>query len=58
MSDVETIDANAVHIFKELVEQYRERGVRTFFAHLRQEQREKFEKAEIIEIVGEDHIME
>ncbi|GAB1523190.1 hypothetical protein RhiTH_006321 [Rhizoctonia solani] len=58
MSDVETIDASAVHIFKELVEQYRERGVRTFFAHLRQEQREKFEKAEIIEIVGEEHITE
>ncbi|ELU42006.1 sulfate anion transporter [Rhizoctonia solani AG-1 IA] len=58
MSDVETIDASAVHIFKELVKQYRERGVRTFFAHLRQEQREKFEKAEIIEIVGEEHITE
>ncbi|EUC62398.1 sulfate anion transporter [Rhizoctonia solani AG-3 Rhs1AP] len=58
MSDVETIDASAVQIFKELVEQYRERGVRTFFAHLRQEQREKFEKAEIVEIIGEDHITE
>ncbi|CUA67011.1 Putative sulfate transporter YPR003C [Saccharomyces cerevisiae S288c] [Rhizoctonia solani] len=58
MSDVETIDASAVQIFKELVEQYRERGVSTFFAHLRQEQREKFEKAEIIEIIGEDHITE
>ncbi|KAJ1306040.1 hypothetical protein OPQ81_010753 [Rhizoctonia solani] len=58
MSDVETIDASAVQIFRELVEQYRERGVRTFFAHLRQEQREKFEKAEIIEIIGEEHITE
>jgi MFS superfamily sulfate permease-like transporter len=58
MSDVETIDASAVQIFKELAETYRERGVRVFFAHLRMEQLEKFRKAGIVEIIGEEHITE
>lgn len=58
MSDVETIDASAVQIFKELSETYRERGVRVFFAHLRWEQREKFEKAGIVKIIGQQHITE
>lgn len=58
MADVETIDASAVQIFKELSETYRERGVSVFFAHLRWEQREKFEKAGIVRIVGAEHFTE
>jgi MFS superfamily sulfate permease-like transporter len=58
MSDVESIDASAVQIFKELTETYIERGVRVFFAHLREKQREKFDKAGIVRIVGENHFTE
>ncbi|QRV98356.1 sulfate anion transporter [Ceratobasidium sp. AG-Ba] len=58
MSDVESIDASAVQIFKELCETYRERGVRVYFAHLRQTEREKFDKAGIARVVGEGHFTE
>ncbi|KAG9125983.1 hypothetical protein FRC07_005363 [Ceratobasidium sp. 392] len=58
MSDVESIDASAVQIFKELCETYHERGVRVFFAHLREKQKEKFDKAGIGRIVGEGHFTE
>ncbi|QRV84284.1 sulfate anion transporter [Ceratobasidium sp. AG-Ba] len=58
MSDVESVDASAVQIFKELCETYRERGVRVYFAHLRQTEREKFDKAGIARVVGEGHFTE
>ncbi|KAG8773324.1 hypothetical protein FRC12_002581 [Ceratobasidium sp. 428] len=58
MSDVESIDASAVQIFKELCETYRERGVRVFFAHLRGQQKEKFDKAGIGKIVDASHFTE
>lgn len=58
MSDVETIDASAVQIFKELTETYRERGVKVIFAHLRESQRERFQRAGIVNIVGEEHFTE
>ncbi|KAG9086297.1 hypothetical protein FRC06_003162 [Ceratobasidium sp. 370] len=58
MSDVESIDASAVQIFKELCETYHERGVRVFFAHLREKQKEKFDRAGIGRIVAEAHFTE
>ncbi|KAG8698985.1 hypothetical protein FRC08_005590 [Ceratobasidium sp. 394] len=58
MSDVESIDASAVQIFKELCETYHERGVRVFFAHLRERQKEKFDTVGIGRIVGEGHFTE
>jgi MFS superfamily sulfate permease-like transporter len=56
MHDVETIDASAAMIMHELLEAYKSRGVSIYMTHLRSGPRETFEKAGIIDLIGEDAI--
>ncbi|KAH7909601.1 sulfate transporter family-domain-containing protein, partial [Hygrophoropsis aurantiaca] len=53
MADVESCDASAVQIFHELLETYKNRGVVLFVTHLRPGPRQMFERAGIVELLGE-----
>jgi MFS superfamily sulfate permease-like transporter len=56
--DIETmedIDASAVQILLEIIEAYHNRGVNVFFVKLRENQKKLFERAGIIDKVGDDH---
>lgn len=54
LADVDTIDASAMQIFYELVETYKSRGVAIYITHLNRETRERFEKANVVEFLGEE----
>ncbi|KAK7691301.1 hypothetical protein QCA50_004695 [Cerrena zonata] len=54
MSDVDSVDASAVQIFRELVETYKGRDVGLYIAHLKGGPRHSFERAGIVDILGED----
>lgn len=54
MSDVDVIDASAAQIFRELVETYQSQHVGLWITHLRRGPRESFERAGIIDLLGED----
>ncbi|KAK7057711.1 sulfate anion transporter [Favolaschia claudopus] len=54
MADVETCDASAVMMFRELCEEYQSREVRLFFTHLRPRVLAKFSKGGIFELLGDE----
>ncbi|KAH9888425.1 sulfate anion transporter [Cubamyces lactineus] len=54
LADVDTIDASAVQIFHELVETYKNRGVGLYITHLKPGPLLSFEKAGIVNLLGED----
>ncbi|KAH7908112.1 sulfate transporter family-domain-containing protein [Hygrophoropsis aurantiaca] len=58
MGDVETCDASAVQIFRELLTTYQNRGVGLYVTHLRPDLREMFERANIVKLLGEDAFYE
>lgn len=53
MADVDSIDASAVQIFRELVETYKGRGVGLYITHLKGGPRESFELAGLADLLGE-----
>ncbi|OCH93490.1 sulfate anion transporter [Obba rivulosa] len=52
-ADVDTIDASAVQIFYELMEIYKSSGVGLYIAHLKAAPRDMFERAGVVELLGE-----
>ncbi|TDL14524.1 sulfate anion transporter [Rickenella mellea] len=58
LSDVEKCDASAAQILLELLEMYKSRGVAVFFAHIRTAPKITFEKAGIVQLVGEESFYE
>lgn len=58
MADVDTCDASAALILYELLEEYKNRRVELFIAHLRPGPRRTFEKAGIIDLLGPDAFRE
>ncbi|TCD66273.1 hypothetical protein EIP91_001602 [Steccherinum ochraceum] len=57
MADVETIDASAVQIFREILETYQHREVGLYITHLKRPVRVQFERAGIVELLGEENIL-
>ncbi|KAI0919262.1 hypothetical protein AcW1_003816 [Taiwanofungus camphoratus] len=53
LADVDSIDASAVQIFYELVETYKSRGVGLFMTHLKKGPRETFERAGLVNLLGD-----
>ncbi|KAI0077181.1 sulfate permease [Panus rudis PR-1116 ss-1] len=53
LADVDSIDASAVQIFRELVETYQSRGVGIYITHLKRNPREAFKRAGIVDLLGE-----
>ncbi|KAF8633870.1 hypothetical protein AX15_001202 [Amanita polypyramis BW_CC] len=58
MADVDTCDASAAQIFSELLDEYRNRGVGLFIAHMRPGVYKTFEKAGIVDMIGHDAFRE
>jgi len=56
MRDVETCDACAAKILFEALTNYKSRGTQVYVAHLRPDVRETFERAGIVDLLGEDRI--
>ncbi|KAJ7935301.1 sulfate anion transporter [Mycena leptocephala] len=54
MADVETCDASAVEMFRELCEEYKSRHVRLFVTHLQPRPLAMFSKAGIFELLGDE----
>ncbi|EMD33228.1 hypothetical protein CERSUDRAFT_118269 [Gelatoporia subvermispora B] len=53
LADVDTIDASAVQIFYELMETYKTRGVGLYIAHLKPVPHDQFERAGVVDLLGE-----
>ena len=52
MQDLRAIDASAVQILRETCENYNQRTVQVFFAHLEGEVRKKLQQGHVLEVVG------
>lgn len=52
MQDLRAIDASAVQILRETCENYKQRDVQVFFAHLNSEIRGKLDKGHVLEVAG------
>ncbi|KIK61134.1 hypothetical protein GYMLUDRAFT_199896 [Collybiopsis luxurians FD-317 M1] len=58
MADMDRCDASACQIFYELIEEYRSRGVGMYITHLRPGPLKAFERAGIVELLGEEAFQE
>ncbi|KAF8911625.1 sulfate anion transporter [Gymnopilus junonius] len=58
LADVESCDASAAQIFFELLEEYKNRGVGHYMAHVRPQLQRTFEKAGIVDLLGTDAFRE
>ena len=54
MADVESVDASAVMILKELFKEYKDRGVDVHITHLRHRTYVAFDRAGVVKLLGED----
>jgi MFS superfamily sulfate permease-like transporter len=57
VKDLHEVDASALHILRETCESYHDRGVQVYFAHVAGDMMEKFEKAELVDLVGRGELM-
>ncbi|TRM68930.1 sulfate transporter family-domain-containing protein [Schizophyllum amplum] len=58
VADVEQMDAQATQIFEELLEEYLNRGVSLYFAHVRPPVMRAFKKAGVRQLLGEEAFLE
>lgn len=54
LADVDSVDASAIQILQELVETYKGSNVDIYITHLRSGPRRAFERAGLVELLGED----
>ncbi|KAK9899436.1 hypothetical protein P389DRAFT_168412 [Cystobasidium minutum MCA 4210] len=56
VKDLQEVDASALHILRETCQSYLSRGVQVYFAHVSYDMERKLELAEIVELIGKDHM--